>query len=69
MTEGELIAQQGRRIKILEAEADVYRTRIENLRGEIEYLHEYLRCLKNNLNKHMSNPKLYPKYRFSKDEH
>jgi len=66
MEKEQLIAAQAIRIKELESQCDVYQRRIKNVGAEIEYLHEYLKILKNNLNKHMSNPRLYPKHDYSR---
>lgn len=63
MDDKELIAQQAHTIKLLRAEADIYRDRAENVRAEVSYITEYLKTFLKNLNKHMSNPKLYPRNR------
>jgi len=69
MTDKQLIAEQARTIKVLRGENEIYKARLDSVRNEFEYLHEYLRILKTNLNKHMSNPKLYPKGRQKRSEH
>jgi hypothetical protein len=60
MKQTEVIATQGRRIKALEDQAKIYQTRMRDVKAELDYICEYVKRLKNNLNKHMSNPKLYP---------
>lgn len=68
MEDKELIAQQGRTIKLLRAEATLYRDRAESVRAELSYITEYLKTVLKNQNKHMSNPKLYPRNRGSRKQ-
>jgi uncharacterized coiled-coil DUF342 family protein len=69
MDDLELIKEQRRQIRNLEMERDLIRQRVIDMKAELDYICEYLNMLRKNINKHMSNPKLYPKEGITKQEH